>query len=423
MLTRRKALKIAGFSGMYLILGSHYTAYGNALSDRPVFALRGDGKVVVIDPIKDDVIRVIETGGKGGTLGSISKDGRYLYVANNAPENRTVSVIDAIRLELVKNIETGNRPKHPVVSPDGSLVAVNHSGMDADGVRVVFINTSNNQIVSIVNLSISNTEHKGDFTMHGSWSPDGKVYAVGNYADNKFYLIAPTGKILSEISTSGNPHYFDWKGSQLWVTIEFNEPKSGMSAPQVYIYDVSVPSSPLFLGILKQNLDPFEKQEAARIEGHHGNFTNDGKLFILCNRGANPFEGTSISIYDANTKREVAKIDSQIKGVGHAYITPNGKFAVITQYGDTKFEVIDLEKLKTIKVVDTGIGRHMGHAVFVGKKMYISNRVADSVFVVDTESWEIIKRIQTSTSGQAQGQLVRDFYQVFERVARAFLYA
>lgn len=423
MITRREVLRIAGFSGMYLLLGYNYATYGNALSNRPVFALRGDGKVVVIDPIKDDIIRVIETGGKGGTLGSISKDGRYLYVANNAPGNRTVSVIDATKLELVKNVETGNRPKHPVVSPDGSFVAVNHSGIDGDSVRVVFINTSNNQIATTVNLPINNKDHKGDFTMHGSWSPDGKVYAVGNYADNKFYLISPTGEILSEIFTSGNPHYFDWRGTQLWITIEFNKPKSNLSAPQVYIYDVSVPSSPLFLGILKQNLDPFERQEATRIEGHHGNFTEDGRLFILCNRGANPFEGTSVSIYDANTRKEVATIGSQIKGVGHAYIVPNGKFAVITQYGDTKFEVIDLEKLKTVKVVDTGVGRHMGHAVFVGKKMYISNRVADSVFVVDTESWDIIKRIQTSPSGQAQGQLIRDFYQVFERVGRAFLYA
>ncbi|MFN3472100.1 MAG: cytochrome D1 domain-containing protein [Aquificaceae bacterium] len=422
MISRREVLKIAGFGGMYMLLGGNFVAYASS-GDMPIFALRGDGKVAVIDPLKDEIIRVIETGGKGGTLGSISKDGKFLYVANNAPGNRTVSVIDARRLELIKNIETGSRPKHPVVSPDGGLVAVNHSGLDGDGVRVVFINTSNNQIASVVNLPVSNKEHKGDFTMHGSWSPDGKVYAVGNYADNKFYLIDRNGKILSEVSTSGNPHYFDWKGNQLWVTIEFNEPKGGMSAPQVYIYDVSSPSSPLYIGILKQDIDLIEKQDLARIEGHHGNFTNDGRLFILCNRGASPFEGTTVSVYDANTRREVAKISSQVKGVGHAYITPDGRFAVITQYGDTKFEVIDLQKLQSIKVVDTGVGRHMGHAVFVGHKMYISNRVADSVFVVDTERWEIIKRIQTSTSGQAQGQIVRDFYQVFERVGRAFLYA
>lgn len=419
MLTRRDVLVAAGFSGAYVLFGFHRFAY--ASQNLPVFALRGDGKVVVIDPVKDEVVKVIETGGKGGTLGSISKDGRYLYVANNAPENRTVSIIDTQRLELLKNIETGNRPKHPVVSPDGGLVAVNHSGLDGNVVRVVFISTSNNNIVATANIPVQNTEHKGDFTMHGSWSPDGSVYTVGNYADNKFYIIGRDGRVLREVSVSGNPHYFDWRGKELWVTVEFNKPKGNMSAPNVYIYDLSDPSSPVYKGILKPELDPLERQEVARIEGHHGNFTNDGKYFVLCNRGASPFEGTTVAIYEANTRKEVAKISSEIKGVGHAYITPDGMYAVITQYGDTKFEVIDLVQKKPVKVVDTGVGRHMGHAVFVGKKMYISNRVADSVFVVDTEKWEIIKRIQTATSGQAQGQVVRDFYQVFERVAKAYL--
>ncbi|MEN3028185.1 MAG: cytochrome D1 domain-containing protein [Aquificaceae bacterium] len=419
MLTRRDLLVSAGFGGAYLLFGLNRLSM--ASQNMPVFALRGDGKVAVIDPVKDEVIKVIETGGRGGTLGSVSKDGRFLYVANNAPDNRTLSVIDTQRLELVRNLETGSRPKHPVVSPDGALVAVNHSGLDGEGTRVVFVSTSNNQIVASVNLPVANKEHKGDFTMHGSWSPDGSIYAVGNYADNMFYLIGRDGKVLREVTLSGNPHYFDWRGKELWVTVEFNEPKTSLSAPNVYVYDVSNPASPVYKGILKPELDVFEKQEQARIEGHHGNFTNDGKLFVLCNRGASPFEGTTIAFYDADGRKEVAKINSNIKGVGHAYMTPDGRYAVITQYGDTKFEVIDIAQRKSIKVVDTGVGRHMGHAVFVGKKMYITNRVADSVFVVDTERWEIIKRIQTAPSGQAQGQVVRDFYQVFERVGRAFL--
>ncbi|MCX8076847.1 MAG: hypothetical protein N3C57_07430 [Aquificaceae bacterium] len=419
MLTRRTLLISAGFGGVYVLFGLNRLAL--ASQSMPVFALRGDGKVAVIDPSKDEVIKVIETGGRGGTLGSISKDGKFLYVANNAPDNRTVSIIDTQKLELVRNLETGNRPKHPVVSPDGALIAVNHSGLDGDATRVVLISTSNNQIVTTVNLPVSNKEHKGDFTMHGSWSPDGTLYAVGNYADNVFYLVSRDGKVVNTVSVSGNPHYFDWKGKELWVTVEFNEPKSSLSAPNVYIYDVSNPASPVYRGMLKPELDAFEKQDQARIEGHHGNFTNDGRFFVLCNRGASPFEGTTIAFYDATERKEVARINSNIKGVGHAYMTPDGRYAVITQYGDTKFEVIDLSQRKSIKVVDTGVGRHMGHAVFVDKKMYITNRVADSVFVVDTEKWEIVKRIQTAPSGQAQGQVVRDFYQVFERVGRAFL--
>jgi DNA-binding beta-propeller fold protein YncE len=109
--------------------------------------------------------------------------------------------------------------------------------------------------------------------------------------------------------------------------------------------------------------------------------------------------------------------------VGHAYIAPNGKYAVITQYGDTKIEVIDLKKFEPVKVLDVGLGKHMGHVVFSddGSKFYVSNRVADSVFVVDGKRFEIIKRVQTAESGQAQGQVVRHFYGVFERVINPYL--
>ncbi len=56
-----------------------------------------------------------------------------------------------------------------------------------------------------------------------------------------------------------------------------------------------------------------------------------------------------------------------------------------------------------------------------GKKFYVSNRVADSVFVIDAQKFEVIKRIPTAESGQAQGQLVKHFYGVFERVVNPYL--
>jgi len=137
MLTRRDLLKLAGFGVVY------DTCY-NGLSlakgkPAPIFALRGDGFVAVIDPEKDEVLTRIATDGKGGTLGSLTKDGRHLFVANNAPGQRTVTVIDAVNFRKIKDLETGARPKHPIVSPNGKVVTVNHSGLDDGKNRVAFI--------------------------------------------------------------------------------------------------------------------------------------------------------------------------------------------------------------------------------------------------------------------------------------------
>ena len=422
--SRRELLKLAGFGVAYATLYKSFSFAGaEKPMETPLFALRGDGFVVAIDTKKDEVIARISTGGKGGTLGSVSKNGRYLFVANNAPDQRTVSVIDTVNLRKVKDIETGSRPKHPVVSPDGRLVAVNHSGIDNGKNRVAFISPKDLEIVKIVELPVLNTGHKGDFSMHGAFSPDGKYYFVGSYSDNRFFIISTKDfSVVAHVDVSGNPHYFDFNKNTVWVTVEYNEPKSTKSTPIVYVYDISDASKPKLLKALSVELSAEELANPARIEGHHGNFTNDGKYFMVCNRGASPFEGTTIRVYNANGDL-VKVIDSAVKGVGHAYISPNGEYAVITQYGDTKVEIISLKDFERIKVIDVGVGRHMGHVVFSedGKKFYVSNRVADSVFVIDAQKFEVIKRILTAESGQAQGQLVKHFYGVFERVVNPYL--
>jgi hypothetical protein len=228
--------------------------------------------------------------------------------------------------------------------------------------------------------------------------------------------------VVAHVDVAGNPHYFDCHKNTLWVTVEFNEPKKEASKPMVYVYDISNPAKPREMMVLEVGLDTDEISNTARIEGHHGNFTNDGKHFIVCNRGASPFEGTTVRVYTTDGNL-VKAMKSAVKGVGHAYVSPNGEYAVITQYGDTKIEVVSLNNFEIIKVIDTGVGKHMGHVVFMedGSKFYVSNRAADSVFVIDGKNFEIIKRIQTAEGGQAQGQVVRHFYGVFERVVNPYL--
>jgi len=215
--------------------------------------------------------------------------------------------------------------------------------------------------------------------MHGTFSPDGRYYFIGSYSDNRFFIISTKDfSVVAHVDVPGNPHYFDFNKNTVWVTVEYNEPKSTKSTPIVYVYDISDASKPKLLKALSVELSAEELANLARIEGHHGNFTNDGKHFMVCNRGASPFEGTTIRVYNANGDL-VKVIDFVVKGVGHAYISPNGEYAVITQYGDTKVEIISLKDFERIKVIDVGVGKHMGHVVFSegGKKFYVSNRVAD----------------------------------------------
>lgn len=51
-------------------------------------------------------------------------------------------------------------------------------------------------------------------------------------------------------------------------------------------------------------------------------------------------------------------------------------------------------------------------------KAYINNRKVDEVVVVDMRRFEIVRRIKTSPSGEAQAMVLNRHYGVFERVVR-----
>lgn len=416
--TRRQALLAAGFATLALAAPRLAGAQAGV---SPVFALRGDGKVVVIDPATDTIVRTLETGGKGGTLGALNKDSRLLFVANNAAGQRTLTVVDTDKLDVLAQLETGNRPKHPVLSPDGRLIALNHSGLDDGKLRISFIDATTAKPVRTVELPVENTAGPGDASMHGSWSPDGQLFAIGSYFDNAIFLVRLDGS-FTKLASTGNPHYFDWFGREMWVVVEAPEPKAEGAATQIQIWNVRDPAQAKLEATLVMGRTARESELLDRIEGHHGVFTQDGRHYVVCNRGSGKaLEGTSVEIWERASRQRVAALDCGAAGVGHAYLTPDGRYAVLTQYNDTKLPILDLQDKKIIATIDAGQGGHLGHAAFAAGKMYVNNRKADEVLVIDPKSWTIIKRIQTAAGGQAQAMVLAAPYGVFERVVNPYL--
>ncbi len=423
--SRREFLKLAGFSAVAAGVAPLAEAQSGAAAAAYVFALRGDGMVAVIDTAADTVVRTIETGGRGGTLACLSADVARLYVANNAPGQRTVTVIDARALTKLGDIDTGNRPKHPVLSPDGKLIAVNHSALDANRIRIAFIDPAAGRIVGNVELPVGNTGHSGDFSMHGAWSPDSKLYAVGNYADNQIVLIDRDKlAIASTLATTGNPHYFDWFKRELWVTIEANEPKTVNSRPQIVVVDAANAAAPRAAAPISLSRHDRESFNDAFIEGHHGHFTNDGERFLVVNRGTGAaLEGITCEVYARADRRRLTTIAAPARGLGHAYLSPDGRYALITQYNDSVVPVLDLASLRLVATINAGGGGHMGHVAFTpdSAKAYINNRKADEVVVVDMRSFVIVRRLKTAPSGEAQAMVLNRPYGVFERVVNPYL--
>jgi YVTN family beta-propeller protein len=87
----------------------------------------GDGSVTVVDSAKDEVVAVIQTGGKGAGRMAVSPDGRF--AASPHSESQDVAIIDAVTKKLLATVKIGRGPGFPIFSPDSPRLYVMESGM------------------------------------------------------------------------------------------------------------------------------------------------------------------------------------------------------------------------------------------------------------------------------------------------------
>ncbi len=280
-----------------------------------------------IDPQKDMVIGHCETG-PTGWLACLTPDLKKIYVGENGGDS--VTVIDAVTHKTLQHIKTGKNVKHPLVTPDGKYVLINHTGE----VKAVLLDAKTDKKLKTFAVDHANKEHKGPLMMHSAFTWDSKYAFVQNYADKKAYVLSiPSLEVAATIDGDSPAHYFipTPDNKQVWIVYEGNN--AANIKPSVSIVDLAT-----FKEIKKIEI-PIAEGEV--IEGHHGIFTLDGKLFYFCNRGPGPkFGGSTVAVIDVAQQKIVRTIKGA-NGVGHPYLTPDGKYVVLTPYGSNVISIID----------------------------------------------------------------------------------
>ena len=376
-----------------------------------VVHLHKTGHAYLVDPSTDKVVADINTG-KGGTLGSTTPNGKRVYVGAAATGADTVTVIDLESKKAIAQIKTGNRPKHPQVSPDGKMVLVNHWGLDNGKLRVSFIGTATNKIDKNVELEVGNTSPKGVASMHNSWSLDSRYAFTLNRVDNRLVIIDTKNWSVVNHDVESKPHYPvpSPDGTELWLVLEG---KDKSNRPGIRVYDLTKSGFPL-----TASMDmPLIGEEV--VEGHHGNFTQDGEHFMMLNRGGGKNKvGREVAFFDAKTKKLVRRLTTASNGIGHAYNSPDGRYAMITNYGNNTVTIVDTHSMNPVKDFTIGKGR-MGHVAFTrdGRYAYISNAGDGNLHKLDMWNMKLVGEIKTGNQAGG-GQVLNVWTGVFEELPR-----
>lgn len=404
----RSASTLRAVVGATALLAAGAVAHAAVTWPDLMVLLHGSGHAYLVDTKTDAVVADLETV-KGGTLGSTTPDGKKVYISGAGEGQRQVVVVDLAKKTVASRIETGNRPKHGVVSPDGKWVGINHWGLDNGKLRVSFINAATDKVAKVIELAVADPASKALASMHNAWSYDSSKFFTLDRISNKLVVINMKDWSVKSFPTESVPHYPvpSPDGKELWLVLEGGK-------PGIVVYDLTKPDMPV-----KAKLDmPLQGQAA--VEAHHGNFTQDGKLFLALNRGpGKSLTGNEVAVFDTATKKLLTRFETKSSGIGHAYNTPDGRLAVITNYGNNWISVIDLAQMKVVKEMPIGTGR-MGHVAFTkdGRYGYVSNDKDGSLYKLDMASFTVLAKINTPGGLPGAGQVLNVWTNVFEELPR-----
>ncbi|MFI5343318.1 MAG: hypothetical protein ACHQUC_03760 [Chlamydiales bacterium] len=273
---------------------------------------------------------------------AISPDGRKAYVANS--DGTTLSIINTKHNKVVGVIDGFDGPSGIVITPDGKYAYVNNYG-GSQGVG-----SGNGKSVSVVNLHtelIVNTIIVAKAPAALAISPDGRfVYSV-SYVDGN-----PGTGAMSIIRTRNNRvvdtvHGFSGpfaiavtpNGKFAYVT---NFGSNDFSPIGTTVSVVQLHGHPMIVKTIDLAIQP--SGVAVTPNGRFVYVTNYNSLYAGPNFTKLTFGGGTVNIIDTCTNEVVPPTIAVGQSPNTVTISPNGKFAYVTNFTSGTVDVIQLKK-------------------------------------------------------------------------------
>src|SRR5712691_7485983 len=167
-----------------------------------------DGTVSIIDSTKLEVVRTVKVGQRPRGI-TLTKDHRWLLIC--ASDDNAVQVYDARTMELVKSLPSGQDPELFVLHPAGQLLYI----ANEEDNLVTVVDIEKDSVVAEIPVGVE-PEGMGI-------SPDGKVLVTTSETTNMAHFIdTATNTTIDNVLVDSRPRFaeFNADGSQVWVSAE-----------------------------------------------------------------------------------------------------------------------------------------------------------------------------------------------------------
>jgi PQQ-dependent catabolism-associated beta-propeller protein len=281
-----------------------------------------DNSVSVIDTDKLEVIKTVKVGQRPRGI-VMSNDGKWLIICTS--DDNDVKVYDAQTLEFIKSLPSGPDPELLTLHPDGKRLYI--ANEDDNLVTVVDIETS--KVITEIPVGVE-PEGMG-------MSPDGKVLVNTSETTNMAHFIdTATHKTFDNVLVDSRPRVamFNSAQTQLWVSSEVGGTVAVINPADRKIItkiNFEIP------GVEKESIQPV----GIRI-------TKDDKFAFIALGPAN-----RVAVVDTSTFK-VLKYILVGQRVWQMYFTPDGKLLFTTNGASNDVTAIDVAAQKAIKSIKVG---------------------------------------------------------------------
>jgi len=347
-----------------------------------------DSQATIFDIKTNSAVKSVKTGKVPHPL-AFTPDGKKLYIANRG--ECTLTVVDMMRFEAVKTIKLNWKPSCVAVSHNGKLLAVTAK----EESEVAIIDTATDEIVkSIPILRTDNEENEsrqkplhGMTMTHPIWTDDDMFLYVNIVP--KSMIIKLDGRNFDLVSTIQTPspiHMMYEHDNRLYALAQgkrmMNRP------PGVVIYDIKTDKKVAYTTIPLQEGEP--------PLGHHACFAGDIMYYANMGNDSAPW-GSTVALLDIKLMKGIKTLEGPT-GAGHPLLSPDGKYVFVSGHGDNRIFVIDTKTQEITKKIRLGEKKGVGHGCFFspdGKRYYIVSNADNAVYVIDAEKLETIAKIPT----------------------------
>jgi YVTN family beta-propeller protein len=222
----------------------------------------------------------------------------------------------------------------------------------------------------------------------GVCSAADKVYVANEEADTVSVLDAASFKMLANVRVGGKPHNVQVSpdGTRVWVTNN-GEPSAGASAHQGMGKDEHQAMGAGAVWVIDATTDAVLAKVAVGLHPAHVVLTPDGRFAYVTNGGDN-----TLSVIDASTQRLVSTI-SVGKFPHGIRVSPDGKQAYVANLKGNTVSVVDTASQKEVTQIPVGKGPAQVGFTPDGRLAFVSLSGENAVAVIDPATRKVLHRI------------------------------